>query len=74
MKKVLFSAIFILGSVVALSTSAQTKNAISNVNPKTSVMSDKQNTGSGDLMGDKQNTGSGDLMGDKQNTGSGDLN
>ena len=72
MKKVLLSTVIVLGSVIALSVSAQSKNATSPFSQNTMAIGDKQNTGSADLNGDKQNTGSADL--NKQNTGSADLN
>src|SRR5260221_11195747 len=68
MKKALFSSLIVLGSVVAFSSSAQTKS-----NESTAEVRNKQNTGSGDLTENKQNTGSGGLTENKQNTGSGDL-
>ena len=61
MKKVLFSAVIVLGSVISLSVSAQSNNASSGVNKSTMVMGEKQTTGSADVNGEKQTTGSADL-------------
>jgi hypothetical protein len=82
MKKLFFSTVIVL-SAAAFSLHAQTplnsaKNSTSVSDKKETgsgdLMGDKKETGSGDLMGDKKETGSGDLMGDKKETGSGDLN
>ena len=69
MKKVILSAVFVLG-VAALSTSAKAKTI--SVKNNTSAVSDKKETGSADLS-DKKETGSADLS-DKKETGSADLN
>jgi hypothetical protein len=68
MKKLLFSAVILLGTATLTSSYAQSANAV-----KVTV-GEKGTTGSGDLVGEKGTTGSGDLVGEKGTTGSGDLN
>ncbi|MDF2433918.1 MAG: hypothetical protein JWP44_3549 [Mucilaginibacter sp.] len=73
MKKALFSAAFVLGSVVALSTSAQNLNSKSTVPSVTVTVGERTTTGTADLMGERTTTGTADLMGERTTTGTADL-
>jgi hypothetical protein len=69
MKKLLFSAVIVLGSTAALSTFAKAKNIKLTASTATSI-SDKRDVGSADLN-DKRDVGSADLN-DKRDVGSAD--